>query len=74
MPIDRLAELRRILDQRPRVIVVRESADWADPVITDQTARALLERVLAASYASDGIFPEPEISARAHVYVLHQQA
>jgi 4-amino-4-deoxy-L-arabinose transferase-like glycosyltransferase len=58
-------EVQRILNGRPRLIVVDDS--WTDPIKADQEARALIERTLMASYVAARTFQDDTTSV--HVFV-----
>jgi hypothetical protein len=53
VPVDRLAELSRVLATRPRMIVLDAAAGWTDPIKVDLAGRQMVEAALAASY--DGV-------------------
>lgn len=70
VPEDRLAELRRILDLRPRMIVVNEANGWTGPVAeTDPVGRAMVEKALADAYESAALFTSRDGTVQSHVYI-----
>lgn len=58
-PIDRLAELRRVLALRPGLLVRDMTPDWTDPAQTDPAGRALVEQALESGYQRVAAFPRP---------------
>jgi hypothetical protein len=68
--VDHEAEIRRILETKPRVIVIDENAAWTEGQEVDPRLKALIKARIASSYSLRDSFNTVDDQVRARIFVL----